>query len=201
MADGAGADQDDVALAGGIANSGAVVRVGETVRRPATRYSPLVRAVVTHLEAVGFDRAPWYLGSDGEGRDVFTFIEGEVAVAPYPDWAQRDEILREVGALLRDFHEAMSAFDLGPLWSPELADPQGGEDFCHNDVCPENVVFRDGRAVALLDFDVAPRGALCGTWPGQRACGCRWPFPARVGRGWGTWTCGTASRCSLVRTE
>jgi hypothetical protein len=158
MADGGGADQDDVALAGGIANSGAVVRVGETVRRPATRYSPLVRAVVTHLEAVGFDRAPRYLGSDGEGRDMFTFIEGDVAVAPYPDWAQRDEILREVGALLRDFHEAMSAFDPGPLWSPELADPQGGEDFCHNDVCPENVVFRDGRAVALLDFDVAAPG-------------------------------------------
>ena len=26
---------------------------------------------------------------------------------------------------------------------------------CHNDVCLENVVFRDGSAVALLDFDFA----------------------------------------------
>ncbi len=158
MADGGGPDHKHVALAGGIANSGAVVRVGDTVRRPATRYSPLVRAVVTHLKAVGFDRAPRYLGSDDEGRDVFTFIDGDVAVAPYPDWAQRDETLREAGALLRDFHEAMSAFDPGPSWSSELADPQGGEVFCHNDLCPENVVFRDGRAVALLDFDVAAPG-------------------------------------------
>ena len=29
---------------------------------------------------------------------------------------------------------------------------------CHNDVCLENVVFRDGEAVALLDFDYAAPG-------------------------------------------
>ena len=29
---------------------------------------------------------------------------------------------------------------------------------CHNDVCLENVVFRDGEAVALLDFDFAAPG-------------------------------------------
>ena len=29
---------------------------------------------------------------------------------------------------------------------------------CHNDVCPENVVFRDGIAVALLDFEFAAPG-------------------------------------------
>jgi thiamine kinase-like enzyme len=29
---------------------------------------------------------------------------------------------------------------------------------CHNDVCLENVVFRGGLAVALLDFDFAAPG-------------------------------------------
>lgn len=29
---------------------------------------------------------------------------------------------------------------------------------CHNDVCPENVVFRDGHAAALIDFDLAAPG-------------------------------------------
>jgi thiamine kinase-like enzyme len=29
---------------------------------------------------------------------------------------------------------------------------------CHNDVCFENVVFKDGEAVALLDFDFAAPG-------------------------------------------
>jgi aminoglycoside phosphotransferase (APT) family kinase protein len=30
---------------------------------------------------------------------------------------------------------------------------------CHNDVCLENVVFRDGVAVGLLDFDFAAPGS------------------------------------------
>src|SRR5687768_3473693 len=122
-------------LAGGAGNAGAVVRVGDTVRRPA---SALARAVVTHLEAVGFERAQRFLGVDGEGRDVFTFVAGEVAVAPYPAWARRDEILREAGRLLRDFHEAMSGFDPGALCSTDLADPDksDGAVFCHNDLCP-----------------------------------------------------------------
>ena len=40
-------------------------------------------------------------------------------------------------------------------------DPQGGtgdDVVCHNDVCLENVVFHDGIAVALLDFDFAAPG-------------------------------------------
>jgi len=43
-------------------------------------------------------------------------------------------------------------------WSDDLADPMGGTMLCHNDVCPENVVFRGGRAVALLDFEFAAPG-------------------------------------------
>ena len=43
-------------------------------------------------------------------------------------------------------------------WSSEMSDPEGGPVICHNDVCLENVVFRDGRAVALLDFDFAAPG-------------------------------------------
>lgn len=39
-----------------------------------------------------------------------------------------------------------------------MADPQGGPVLCHNDVCLENVVFRSGRAVALLDSDFAAPG-------------------------------------------
>ncbi|MFF8986323.1 HAD-IA family hydrolase [Streptomyces globisporus] len=46
-------------------------------------------------------------------------------------------------------------------WPSDLADPEGaasGALGCHNDACLENVVFRDGRAAALIDFDLAAPG-------------------------------------------
>ena len=60
---------------------------------------------------------------------------------------------------MRLFHEASAQVAVGDgPWSNELADPAGGSIICHNDVCLENVVFRNGRAVGLLDFDFAAPG-------------------------------------------
>ena len=36
--------------------------------------------------------------------------------------------------------------------------PEADPFVCHNDICLENVVFRDGRAVGLLDFDFSALG-------------------------------------------
>ena len=87
------------------------------------------------------------------------FIDGDVPVPPFPEWAQLDDTLASIAQLLREFHEASAqlAVSDGP-WSDELADPVGGPMMCHNDVCLENVVFRNGRAVGLLDFDFAAPG-------------------------------------------
>jgi aminoglycoside phosphotransferase (APT) family kinase protein len=87
------------------------------------------------------------------------FIDGEVPVAPYPDWSQSDTALASIARLLHGLHEAAHGFDArGHTWYDSLADPAGGTLVCHNDVCPENVVFRDGIAVALLDFEFAAPG-------------------------------------------
>jgi aminoglycoside phosphotransferase (APT) family kinase protein len=87
------------------------------------------------------------------------FIDGEVPVPPYPDWCQSDTALASIARLLRRLHDAARGFDpQGLSWHESLADPAGGTLVCHNDVCPENVVFRDGIAVALLDFEFAAPG-------------------------------------------
>lgn len=87
------------------------------------------------------------------------FIDGDVPLAPYPDWSQSDSALASIARLLRGLHDAARGFDAkGHTWSDNLADPAGGTLVCHNDVCPENVVFRDGIAVALLDFEFAAPG-------------------------------------------
>jgi aminoglycoside phosphotransferase (APT) family kinase protein len=100
------------------------------------------------------------LGRDEQGRGVFKWIDGQVPVPPYPAWALTDEALASVGRLLRRYHDTVETISLPAEmdWSQEMPDPRGGSNICHNDVCPENVVFRDGEAVGLLDFDFAARG-------------------------------------------
>jgi len=146
-------------LAGSMGSRGEVQRVGDTVRRPCGDHSHAVSLLLEHLAAAGF-AAPVWVGHDDEGRAAFQWIEGDVPVPPYPEWSLTDEALASVGRLLRRYHEAVRAFEppRKARWSSELADPMGGPIVCHNDVCPENVVFHDGEAVALLDFDLAAPG-------------------------------------------
>jgi Ser/Thr protein kinase RdoA (MazF antagonist) len=149
-----------IRLAGGMGNRGAVVRVGDTIRRPADDQTPFVLLLLEHLAAKDFP-APVPVGRDDRGRETFRWIEGDVPVAPYPEWSLTDRALASVGRLHRRYHDAVRSFSVTPphlRWSDELADPRGGPIVCHNDVCPENVVFRDGDAVALLDFDLAAPG-------------------------------------------
>jgi hypothetical protein len=152
---------EETVLAGGVANQGSVVRVGDTVRRPRGRHSGAVAELLRHLEQVGFDGAPRCLGTDDRGREVLSWIPGDVPLPPFPDWAMSDEALISVARLLRGFHDAVDGFVAshpGLVWSSELADPARGPALCHNDICPENVVFRDSQAVALVDFDYAGPG-------------------------------------------
>lgn len=150
---------DEYELAGGVANAGRVTRSGGHVLRPCGPYSDSVRAFLLSLRAAGFEGAPLPAGVAEDGRERLAFIEGDVPLPPYPQWAQSGEALASVAELLRRFHRASKAFDpAGRTWSRELADPVGGRVLCHNDVCLENVVFRGGAAVAVLDFDFAAPG-------------------------------------------
>ena len=147
-------------LVGGADPHAGVVRVGDTVRRPASASSAAVRALLVHLEAVGFEGAPRFLDVDELGRDVLTFVDGDVPLPPYPSWALTDAALDELGRLLRRFHEATAGFDGSSVsgWSTEWSDPGGGPVICHDDLFPENVVFRDGHVVALIDLAMAAPG-------------------------------------------
>lgn len=146
-------------LEGGIANPGQVVRVGPHVLRPSSPHSGSVHAFLRAVRRAGFEGASFPVGIDEDGRERLVFVDGEVPVAPYPDWSQSDSALASVARLLRGLHDAARGFDPRDLtWDDSLADPAGGTIVCHNDVCPENVVFRDGTAVALLDFEFAAPG-------------------------------------------
>lgn len=135
------------------------MRTGRHVLRPSTPHSDSIHAFLRAVRQAGFHGAPLPVGIDADGRERLEFIDGEVPVPPYPDWSQSDVALGSIAKLLRGLHDAASGFDPeGFNWHHALADPAGGRLVCHNDVELSNVVFRNGVAVALLDFEAAAPG-------------------------------------------
>lgn len=132
-------------LRGGRVTPG-VVRVGDTVRRSPKPNAALVRLLLGQLAEHGFDAAPRYLGCDDAGREVFSFLAGEVP--PELDPEVPDDTLAAAAALIRRFHDATA----GTAIAGE------SEVICHNDLSPCNFVFRDGEPVGIIDFDEAAPG-------------------------------------------
>ena len=55
-----------------------VVRVGDTVRRPVRPFTATIQTYLKHLHDRGFHEAPRPLGYDDQGREVLSFVEGDV---------------------------------------------------------------------------------------------------------------------------
>jgi hypothetical protein len=121
------------------------VRIGNTVVRPTNPASGAVASLLRHLEKRGFEGAPRCLGTDEHGREVFSYIPGNV---PLKWQFFSDETIGIAARLLRAFHEAT-------LGSQLL---QGKSVICHNDPGPNNVVFQDGQPAAFIDFDMMAPG-------------------------------------------
>lgn len=145
-----------------------VVRVGNTVRRPAQPQSFAVAAYLDHLADAGFTSSPRFLGRDAQDRDVLDFMPGTCAGSPPEVWAQSEELLISVAQLLRRLHDASANYrpDAEPFPAPlsaasglsaALGTPLDAEPeiVCHLDVTPQNVVVAHGRAAGLVDFDLA----------------------------------------------
>ncbi|HEY6495664.1 MAG TPA: phosphotransferase [Trebonia sp.] len=154
--------QGERPLSGGTANRGRVVRVGDTVVRPTAPCRPATHALLNHLAAVGFDGAPRVLAA-GPVTETLTYIAGRAAVPPFTEDVLTDGALVSVADLLRRYHRAVAGFDpAGYAWPRPVPARYRRGLVSHNDVYPANVVFREGRAVALIDFDLAGPGSA--TW-------------------------------------
>ena len=130
----------ELVLDGG-AQSAGLVRVGDTVRRPAHGRSAWIQALLRHLEEVGFAGAPRALGFDAEGREVVSYIDGEVV--HQPPFNLSDARMSSAATLVRAFHDATASSML-----------RGDEEVvCHGDIGPHNTVFRGDAAVAIIDWD------------------------------------------------
>jgi Ser/Thr protein kinase RdoA (MazF antagonist) len=136
-------------LAGGNA-SGAVVRIGSTVRKQWTEATPSVHAYLRSLRAAGID-VPAPQGRDELGRQIVEFVPGALAL----DAARLTlDDLRRVGAMVRSIHDASETFIAAPdaVWQSAIPAP-AAELVCHNDLAPWNLVM--GERWVFIDWDAA----------------------------------------------
>ena len=141
-------EADEVALPGG--NVGGAVRVGETVRRPTGPWTPAVHALLAHVGA-RIPHVPEVLGFDEQGREVLTYLAGEVI--DIETQALTDAQLGALVAWTRDFHQAVADFDHAGPWRfvPGPAPTLIG----HNDIAPYNACFAGDELTGVFDWDFA----------------------------------------------
>ncbi len=134
--------------------SAEVMRVGDTVRRPTT---PSVNAFLQHLEREGFEHAPRYVGTDDEGRQLLSWVPGQMRDALGP--ASLDE-LASVGGVIRQFHDASASFVVpeGAVWNVPIP-PDRHDLIVHHDLAPWNLVVEQDQ-LTFIDWD--------GCGPGSR---------------------------------
>jgi aminoglycoside phosphotransferase (APT) family kinase protein len=136
----------EVPLAGGKQTPG-VVRIGDTVRRPMGPNAPFVHELLRYLEEVDFGGAPRVLGVDERGREVLSFVKGEVP-HDHGKYRPSEARLTRVAALIRRFHDVTAASILAG----------GAEIVAHNELGPHNTVFVGDEPVAFIDWDDAAPG-------------------------------------------
>jgi Phosphotransferase enzyme family len=145
----------DTDLAGAMSR---VVRIGQTMRRPAHANTPAIQALLKHLEGAGFRGAPRALGFDKQGREVVSYISGTAGHYPLKPYVLSESTLIRLGMLLRSYHDATTSFSIPQpiVWHYSPVGPR--EVICHGDAGPYNIVFRNDNPVALIDFERAMPG-------------------------------------------
>jgi hypothetical protein len=61
-----------------------IVRIGDTVHRPVRPFTRTIQAYLAHLHEAGFTAAPIPLGIDGQGREVLSYVPGDIPRNPLP---------------------------------------------------------------------------------------------------------------------
>jgi Ser/Thr protein kinase RdoA (MazF antagonist) len=173
-------DAAEVPLMGGNV-SAAVVRVGATVRKPASESTAAVEALLSHLAAVGFAGAPQALGRDGRGRLMLEYVPGTMADAMPPMTLPE---LTRVGRLIRELHDAVTSFvpPADAVWDVAIP-PDREELICHHDLAPWNLVREvvaggpgDGGGSVSVSVSGSGDGGGAGSEAYADSSGERWVF-------------------------
>jgi hypothetical protein len=132
---------------------------GQVVARPAGPWTPAVHALLGHLRRSGL-LVPQPLGVQ-DRVERLRLIPGESGARSWPHQATESG-LRSAARLLRRVHDATQDWPApaNSAWAVTRA-PHGfggPRVICHGDPGPWNMIWREGAAVGLLDWDQAHPG-------------------------------------------
>jgi Phosphotransferase enzyme family len=135
----------EIPLSGGRLTPG-IVRVGNTVRRPPKGNAAFVHDLLLFLEDQGFPFAPRFFGMDEQGRDILSYLDGEI----WPDSGSglSDDLLVQAARAIRRYHDLTAGSVLA----------QGQEIVAHHELGPHNTIFQGGYLVGFIDWDDAAPG-------------------------------------------
>jgi hypothetical protein len=121
-----------------------VVLIGNTVHRSKGPNFKFCHSVLQFLSSNNFSYSPAFLGIDDHGREMLSYLKGEVPFGI----TLSDHQMVEAIKILSLFHDLISS---SPLC-------KGEETICHNDFAPWNIIINQGSVVGFIDFDDAAPG-------------------------------------------
>jgi hypothetical protein len=83
-----------------------IVRIRDTVRRPVRPFTATIQAYLAHLHQAGFTAAPVPLGIDEQGREMLSFVPGDIPREPLPAETAGENVLVALAQLIHRLHDA-----------------------------------------------------------------------------------------------
>ncbi|MFK8009894.1 MAG: phosphotransferase [Saprospiraceae bacterium] len=134
----------EIKLTGGRSTE-SVVKIGNHVHRSMSSNAPFIHELLQHLEKHNFSFSPKFIGIDKKGREILSFINGEVLVGE----KFNDQQIIGAVKILRQFHDIAAKSNLC----------KNQETICHHDFAPWNIIFENNFPVGIIDFDDSAPGA------------------------------------------
>ncbi|MDT4992993.1 MAG: hypothetical protein QOH97_2885 [Actinoplanes sp.] len=154
-------DEHEELLSGAGLQDRRIVRIGDTVHRPAGPWSTTVQDLLRYLGESGFPLSPEPFGFDGEGREVLSYMPGRDQGWPFLPEICTDLGAERLGRLATRSRLALAGYPCRPdaRWQAGPAVPGPQEAVQHGDLGPWNLLWgADGDICAVIDWDMAGVG-------------------------------------------
>lgn len=136
-----------------------VIQVGNIIYRDIKPQSKSIHRLLLHLEKMGIQFCPRFLGLNDNNQEMLSFVEGET-IEDYPeinDIHKKIITVQMAAKMLREYHDATLDFKRFPedIWFLNYEGKLQAEVICHNDFAPYNVTFNGNLPIGVIDFDTA----------------------------------------------